>query len=77
MFIFCMCTVQSINRADQQKTTVRVYMTKRNLKIKKMKLTFLTTNELLTIEGGSTGGDSQTINILGNVIYTSTPPLNP
>ncbi len=72
-----MCTVQSINRADQQKTTVRVYMTKRNLKIKKMKLTFLTTNELLTIEGGSTGGDSQTINILGNVIYTSTPPLNP
>lgn len=42
-----------------------------------MKLTFLTTNELLTIEGGSIGGDSQTINILGNVIYTGTPPLNP
>lgn len=42
-----------------------------------MKLTFLTTNELVTIEGGSTGGDLQTINILGNVIYTGTPPLNP
>ncbi|CAA7392476.1 hypothetical protein CHRY9393_03196 [Chryseobacterium fistulae] len=42
-----------------------------------MKLTFLTTNELLSIEGGSTGGEPQTINILGNIIYTGTPPLNP
>jgi hypothetical protein len=42
-----------------------------------MKLTFLTTNELLKIEGGSAGGGTQTINILGNVIYTGTPPLIP
>jgi hypothetical protein len=48
-----------------------------NFKIKKMKLTFLTTKELITIEGGSGTGEPQTINILSNVIYTGTPPLNP
>lgn len=42
-----------------------------------MNLTVLTTTELLTIQGGFGSENPQALTILGNVIYTSTPPLNP
>ena len=42
-----------------------------------MNLTNLTPTELLTIQGGFGNENPQTITILGNTVYTGTPPLIP